>query len=72
MKMTRRNLCHLVAKRARLLSPEERDKAWIALVERLDELGGFEGPLPKFKHLIGAIRSATIQARKKEHEILYS
>jgi hypothetical protein len=63
--MTRRTRCYLIAKRARLLVPQERERAWTALTERLEELGGFEGPIPKFKHLIGAIRSATIQARKE-------
>ena len=32
--MTRRTRCWLIAKRARLLSPEERAKAWIALTSQ--------------------------------------
>jgi len=57
--MTRRDLCHLIGKRAALLPPNQAALAWQSLAEHLrDELGMM--PLPKFKHLLRAVRTATI------------
>lgn len=61
--MTRRDKCHLIAKRANKLNPEQSAIAWNSLILSLYDLG--ETEMPKFKHLLRAIRVATINASRK-------
>lgn len=62
-RVCRRDLCYIVGIRAARLNPMEAATAWSLLAGQLEELGDEE--LPKFKHLISAIRTATIQAKRK-------
>jgi hypothetical protein len=61
--MTRRDKCHLVGKRAGMLNDAQAVIAWKCLALDLDALG--ETDLPKFKHLLRAIRAATIAASRR-------
>lgn len=61
--MTRRDKCHLIARRAAKLSSPQAVIAWMSLAQSLDEFG--EMDMPKFKHLLRAIRVATINASRK-------
>lgn len=64
LRMTRRDMCHMIGLRARKLGPVESVEAWLFLAARLeDELSTRD--LPKFIDLLQAIRAATIQAKKK-------
>lgn len=66
--MTRRDKCHAIGRRARRLTRQQAAFAWYLLAHALeDELAMM--PLPKWKHLIGVIRSATILARKPENNV---
>ena len=60
--MTRRDRIHLVGKRAALLQRREAASAWRYLAVELELLGEYE--MPKWKHLVRAIRRATINARR--------
>lgn len=64
--MTRRDQCFFIGKRACLLPPEEAVHAWRALSESVYAMG--EMDMPKFKHLLLAIRNATIKARARERQ----
>ncbi len=57
--MTRRDLCHVVGRRARRLTDAQAVHAWRALSTHLeDELSMTD--VPKFRQLLRAIRAATI------------
>src|SRR5439155_19248569 len=59
--MTRRDLCHLIGKRADKLSPAQAALAWKALAEHLMALGELDtAALVMFKDLARAIRQSTI------------
>lgn len=58
----RRDMVHAIGRRARLLSPFEAATAWHSLAEQLIDMGGMD--MPKFKHLIEAVRTATIAGRR--------
>lgn len=60
--MTRRDKCHLVAKRAARLSQDEAAAAWFHLTGGVDAMG--EKDVPKFRDILGAMRRATIFARQ--------
>ncbi len=64
--MTRRDRCHLTAKRAQKLTRGESAYAWFVVAAHLEALGDPERTahqVPKFKDLLRAIRKATIAAR---------
>jgi hypothetical protein len=61
---TRRDQCWYVSRRAELLTPNESCRAWKALAETLADMGD-DTPIPKFKALLRAIRTATIAGKKK-------
>ena len=64
--MTRRDMCHLIGKRAAGLSKRQAARAWFNLAEQLMILGEPDIPfLPKFDHLKTAIRWATIHGKRK-------
>lgn len=56
--MTRRDRCYLTGIRAAKLSPTQAARAWASLGQALEQLGLVD--MPKFKHLLSAIRKATI------------
>lgn len=61
-KLTRRDRCWLVGIRASLLSDAAGARAWMELAARLQSLENKD--VPKFDDLLGAVRSATIAARR--------
>lgn len=63
--MTRRDKCHLAAKRATRLKLRQAALAWYALAFALEELGKVDSAyMPKFRDLYRSIRLATIIAQK--------
>jgi hypothetical protein len=56
--MTRRDQCYLVGKRAARLKRRQAATAWLQLAYMLQEMGELD--IPKYRHLIRAIRRATI------------
>lgn len=60
--MTRRDKCHLAAKRALKLRLRQAALAWYALAEYLDDLG--QRDMPKFCDLYRGIRVATIIGKR--------
>jgi hypothetical protein len=62
--MTRRDQCHLVGKRAAKLDPMQAAAAWYYLAGRVEAMGAVERmDIPKFRHLLRAVRRATILAK---------
>lgn len=61
--MTRRDRCHLVGKRAGMLKRREAANAWYAAARAIEDMGVMD--LPKFRHLLAAIRNATITAKTR-------
>lgn len=59
---TRRDTCYLIGKRASLLTAGEAATAWSVLSQHLIQMGEID--LPKFKHLLAAIRTATVQGKR--------
>lgn len=57
--MTRRDRCHLIGLRASRLTKAQAAAAWNELARSLEEMDLLD--IPKFKHLIRAIRLATIR-----------
>lgn len=57
-KLPRRDLCHLVGKRAQKLDPTRAAYAWYYVAGNLDAMDTMD--MPKFRHLLQAIRKATI------------
>lgn len=63
VEMRRRDLCHLIGKRAGRLNRYQRAHAWHVLAAHLAALGDpASGKMPKFADLAYAIRQATIAA----------
>jgi hypothetical protein len=61
--MTRRDMCHLVGKRATRLRPDAAAEAWYILARRLeDDLSVMD--VPKFLDLLATIRAATIVGKQ--------
>lgn len=60
--LPRRDKCLLAGKRAGMLSDDRAALAWNILA--LELLGMSELEMPKFKHLLRAIRKANIRARR--------
>jgi hypothetical protein len=60
--MTRRDKCQLVGKRASQLRTRQAAESWWHLASQLE--GMWQLDMPKFKHLIVAIRRATIKGRQ--------
>jgi hypothetical protein len=67
MKLPRRDLVHLTGKRAMLLSDQQATIAWFNLASRLEDMDRMD--MPKFKHLLAAVRSSTIAVRSHEARI---
>lgn len=67
-RLTRRDRCYLVGKRALTLT--DREAAWRIVAELLNEEMA-ERDVPKFEDLIGAIRGATIgiKFRYRNHPV---
>lgn len=64
-KLTRRDRCYLVARRASRLTHREASWAWMHLCSLLASFGQEERiRLPKFNELLDAIRTATVQGRR--------
>lgn len=61
-RLTRRDNCFLVGKRAQTLEPNQASAAWYHLGSLLEQMGSFD--LPKFRHLIRAIRITTIRGKR--------
>lgn len=61
-RLPRRDLCHATGRRAGKLNQRQAARAWTILAQRLEALG--EMDLPKFRHLLEAIRSATVGGRR--------
>lgn len=64
--MTRRDKCDIAGRRAKLLTPKEAALAWGYLAGSLEGMGELD--IPKFRDLFGAVRKATIYAKKVPHE----
>lgn len=62
----RRDICYAIGHRASLLPAEEARVAWRVLAIELEAMGTLD--MPKFKHLLRAIRHATIKARQEVRE----
>lgn len=60
--LPRRDKCLLAGKRAGMLSDSQSALAWKLLA--LEVMGTSELDMPKFKHLLRAIRKATIKAKR--------
>lgn len=60
--LTRRDQCYLNGRRASRLNPKQAAKAWQHLAANLERFGDLD--VPKYSHLITAIRAATIIARR--------
>lgn len=60
--MTRRDTCHLVGKRAQTLQPNQASAAWYHLAELIEGMGDLD--IPKFRHLLHAVRITTIHAKQ--------
>jgi len=60
--LPRRDMCHVIGRRAQKLSPEESAYAWQMLGRQLEQMGDLD--MPKFKHLITTIRAATVCGRQ--------
>lgn len=63
-KLPRRDLLDVIGRRMARLTPDQAVVAWAELARRVEALG--EMDLPKFKHLVQAIRSATIAGRQRK------
>ena len=63
LRLTRRDRCGLIAERAARLGILEAAAAWYALATSIDVLS--EKDVPKFNDILGAVRSATIRAKRK-------
>lgn len=61
--MTRRDMCHLIGKRAMKLDPFASLYAWESLAAQVEAFG--EKDVPKFLDLLRAFRLATIQGKQK-------
>ena len=61
-KPPRRDLLDVVGRRMARLTPDQAAAAWAELARRVEALG--EVDLPKFKHLVEAIRKATIAGKQ--------
>lgn len=57
--MTRRDKCRLVGLRAHRINDAQAARAWKVLAAELEQLG--ERDLPKFRDVLKAIRTATIE-----------
>lgn len=62
-RLARRDQCFVVGNRAVRLNDIEAAAAWRELATRLGEMG--DRDMPKFADLLGAIRAATIHAKRK-------
>lgn len=65
-RITRRDLCYLVGRRAQRLGEGEAAIAWKVLAQGLEDLG--ERDVPKFADVLGLIRGAHLATRKVNHE----
>ena len=63
-KLPRRDLLDVIGRRMARLTPDQTAVAWAELARRVEALG--EVDLPKFKHLVQAIRKATIAGRQRK------
>ena len=61
-RMSRRDKCYLVGRRAHALTPSQAATAWAYLAGQLEEMGEID--VPKFQDLLSAIRAGTLHARK--------
>lgn len=64
MPMTRRDLCHLVGKRAQRLTPPQAAEAWYKLADKLEDDLSMKD-IPKFLDLLVSIRVATIVGKRR-------
>jgi len=63
--MNRRDLLHLVGRRAERLTPDQSARAWRYLAGQLQGMGDLSsGYTPKFKDVVQAVRRATISGRQ--------
>lgn len=61
--LPRSDKCYLVGKRAMTLNYQQAARAWYRLSADVEAMGDTD--MPKFKHLLRAIRTATIGAKQK-------
>lgn len=58
----RRDQCLAVGRRASLLDREQSARAWICLAGLVQGMGDMD--VPKFRDMIGAVRTSTIAAKR--------
>jgi hypothetical protein len=63
-KLTRRDRCFLVGRRAGKLNYSQAITAWFAFAVRVEEFG--EKDVPKFNDILTAMRDATKVAKKEK------